>query len=157
MNTKAYTYCLKLLSKRDYSVQKITQKLIAKGLEEAELQEVLENLEKENFLNPNRYLEQRVKSLSKKGFSSDYIQQKLRYEEIEISKEEVALITKNLSIDVHNIIVKLLDKKLSEYINKKSDLTTHQLKSKAMMFLSSKGYDFYQAEDLLPTELSQQE
>lgn len=156
MNSKFYNYCISLLSKRDYSTQKITQKLCAKGLESDEIREILQKLTKENFLNPQRYLEQRIENLSKKGFSVDYIQQKLHSEEILLSKESIINTQENCNIYENTIIKDLLAKKITEYINKKSTLSSIQLKSKAMMFLSSKGYDFYQAEDLLPIELSEE-
>ncbi len=155
MDSKIYNYCLNLLSKRDYSIQKITEKLQSKLSDEVEVQAILDRLIKENFLNHGRYLEQRIETLSKKGFSLEYIQQKLHAEEIFKTKEDITEIQVSLNLDTKSIIKEILDKKLSEYINKKSTLTVIQLRSKALMFLSTKGYDYYESEDLLPTELTE--
>lgn len=155
MNSKNYNYCLNLLSKRDYSIQKITKKLTDKGIESIEIQEILDRLTLENFLNPKRYLEQRIENLSNKGFSKDYIQQKLHTEEIFVSKEDINEIQIECNINQEIIIKEILDRKISEYLNRKANLTSPQLKSKIMMFLSTKGYDYHQAEDLIPIELSE--
>lgn len=153
MNDKVYNYCLTLLSKRDYSEKKIIEKILSKGLNQAESERIIKKLKDENFLNPKRYLSDKVETLAKKGFSLQYIQQKLYQENIELSTEEIQNITTKDNIDIIETIKYLLDKKLSDYINRKSNRSEQQLISKAMMFLSSKGYDYYQAVDLLPKEL----
>lgn len=153
MNDKIYNYCINILSKRDYSEQKITEKILSKGLDEVESEEIIQKLKTENFLNPKRYLTEKTETLAKKGFSLQYIQEKLQQENIALSTEEIQDIVDSDSINIQAIIKDMLDKKLSDYINRKSNLTEQQLIAKAMMFLSSKGYDYYQAVDMLPKEL----
>lgn len=153
MNERIYKYCTDLLSKRDYSEQKIADKILSKGLDEFESQKIIQKLKDNNFLNSKRYSTDKIENLAKKGFSIQYIQEKLQEEEITFTPSEIQLILELENINILLIIKSMLDKKLSDYINRNYKLTEQQLVSKAMMFLSSKGYDYYQAVDILPKEL----
>lgn len=154
MNQQLYNYCLKLLSKRDYSEYKIREKIITRGLDKEECQIIIKKLKEEKFLNANRYINEKVQHLANKGYSLQYIQEKLHLEEISISTNEIQNVIDEAAINTASVIKTLLDRKISQYVSKKSNLTEQQLISKSLLFLSSKGYDYHQAVDLLPRELS---
>ena len=52
-----HTYALKLLSRRDYSVTKLREKLISRFGENESLQAIIERLVTRNFLNDRRFAE----------------------------------------------------------------------------------------------------
>ncbi len=57
-----------LLARRDHSKRELSQKLIRKGYSHSEIKIVLEELENEDLLNEQRFIDSFIRSRSAKGF-----------------------------------------------------------------------------------------
>ncbi len=77
MKNKIKSYAFKLLSKRDYFSSELKQKLLSKGFNEKDVEEVISNLKEEGYINDEQ-LEKRLKErYLQKGKSPAYIRKKL--------------------------------------------------------------------------------
>lgn len=77
MKNSIKSYAFKLLSKRDYFSNELKKKLLAKGFDEKDVEDVIAYLIKEGYINDSQ-LEERVKErYLQKGKSPLYIKKKL--------------------------------------------------------------------------------
>ncbi len=92
MKKSAKGYALWLLSKRDYFVDEIRDKLYRKGYSQEEIEEAIKYLIEEGYLNDEELKERYKERFLEKGKSSYYIRKKLFSKgfkgEIEISFED---------------------------------------------------------------------
>ena len=120
MHSKAYLYLIKLLSSRDYSEFKLREKLREKQYPANEIDEAIAEIKAKNYLREDNYAEARVKAFMHKGYSPDYIKQKLAQEHVYVEAEFIEDIyceNKSDSLDQIRTLVekKLRGKKISDY------------------------------------------
>ncbi|WP_457640357.1 regulatory protein RecX [Persephonella sp.] len=91
MNRKVLSYAFKLLSKKDYFKAELKDKLIRKGFDQEEVEEVIFYLEKNGYIDDIKLKERYKEILLEKGKSPLYIKKKLYSKGVnspEISYEE---------------------------------------------------------------------
>ncbi len=74
---KAKTYAFKLLSKRDYFKEELRRKLLQKGFSENEVEETIEYLEKEGYIDDEKLAKRYKEKYLEKGYSSLKLKSKL--------------------------------------------------------------------------------
>lgn len=153
-NSKAYSYLIKLLSARDYSHHKLKEKLQTKVREkkfpadeaEAALKEVMEK----GWVREEAYAEARVKGFMSKGYSPDYIRQKLAQEKMTITDDSIGEIFTEHHVSVEEQIERLVRKKMGSRTQFDYDDETRILR-----FLISKGHEFSTSKKVLKTILQE--
>lgn len=149
MNKKIFDYCIFLLSAREYSSNKLRSKLILKGFDETEIDQTITELQMKNYLNDDRYIANRTKSLinnKKKG--PLYIQSKLAQEGLKISSNQINFIAEEYGIDS----IEILKEAMSKIIKRKGwDPTNldYQQKNKLAQSLQRQGFSLDQIFDLI--------
>lgn len=149
MSKEAYNYAIFILSKRDYSIYKMREKLITRKYEEQEINETIDKLLSKNFLREDEYKRTRIKSLLVKGFSNSYILRKLEQEHISSHEDEINQVRDDQQIDKNDSLSLLVEKKLRGKLIPQEFNAKMKLKSKIMNFLASKGYDYQEAKEAL--------
>ncbi|MCO4753922.1 MAG: regulatory protein RecX [Bacteriovoracaceae bacterium] len=145
--SNAFDYCVKLLTKRDYSRFKLKQKLIQRDHSEDEVEEVIERLQKLNYLREENYARMRIKNLLLSGYSNQFIQSKLELEELFVSEQLIDTVRQDNGLVQESALDQLIDKKMrSKQIPDDADAKL-KLKNKLLSFLASKGYDFDEIQD----------
>lgn len=153
-NSKAYSYLIKLLSARDYSQHKLKEKLQTKVREkkfpadeaEAALKEVMEK----GWVREEAYAEARVKGFMSKGYSPDYIRQKLAQEKMTVTDDSIGEIFTEHHVSVEEQIERLVRKKMGSRTQFDYDDETRILR-----FLISKGHEFSTSKKVLKTILQE--
>ena len=149
MSKEAYNYAIFILSKRDYSIHKMREKLRSRKYEEQEINETIDALIAKNFLREDEYKRMRIKSLLVKGFSNSYIIRKLEQEHLSADDNEVDIIRYDQQLKKEDGLNSLIEKKLRGKVIPKDFNAKMKLKNKVMNFLASKGYDYQEAKDAL--------
>jgi regulatory protein len=139
---KPFDYAIYLLSRRDYSIYKMRQKLRTRECTPQEIDEVIERLLELNYLREDEYKRQRVKGLLYKGYANKYIIQKCQAEMLEVSEEFIDEIRLVDHIDSQEEIDRLIQKKLRNKDIPTDYESKQKLKNKVFNFLISKGYGF---------------
>ena len=75
--TKFFDFACKLLSRRDYFTEELAQKIAEKGASTEEVAEVIEKLNKFDYLNDEKTLEKYVAEIIAKGKGINYLKRKL--------------------------------------------------------------------------------
>jgi len=75
--TKFFDFACRLLARRDYFTDEIRQKIFDKGATLEEVTEVIEKLNKFNYLDDEKVLRKYVAEISAKGKGINYLKQKL--------------------------------------------------------------------------------
>ncbi len=132
--TRAYNYCLYILSKRDYSEFQLRRKLKEKGYEEF-TEEVVSKLHEHKYIQEDEYRRSRIKALIHKGYSAYYISQKLESEHLGTTKEFIEDIYQELQTSEQEQKQHLIQKKLRAL-----DPKHEKTKEKIIRFLISKGH-----------------
>ena len=125
MNTpsnKAYLYLIKLISFRDYSEHKLREKLREKKYPANEIDSAINEIKTKGYLKEELYTEARVKGFMNKGYSPNYIRQKLAQEHLTVTEEEI-------------------DRLARKKMHGKTEFD-YEGQSKILRFLLSKGHDF---------------
>ncbi len=140
MNTpsnKAYLYLIKLISFRDYSEHKLREKLREKKYPANEIDSAINEIKTKGYLKEELYTEARVKGFMNKGYSPNYIRQKLAQEHLTVTEEEIEDIFSEYHVSVEEQIDRLARKKM----HGKTEFD-YEGQSKILRFLLSKGHDF---------------
>ncbi len=137
MNNKAYSYLVKLLSARDYSEHKLREKLREKKYPPNEIDSAIDEIKAKGYLREEAYAEARVKAFMNKGYSPDYIRQKLAQEHMTVTDEAIEEIFSEYRVSVEDQIDRLVRKKMHGKTEFDFDGET-----KILRFLLSKGHDF---------------
>lgn len=137
MSKLAYSYLVKLLSSRDYSEHKLREKLREKKYPQNEIDDAINEIKSRGFLREEAYTEARIKAFMNKGYSINYIRQKMAQERLEISTETIQDIFNEYRVSEDEQIERLARKK----IGRKTDLDFDQ-QGKVLRYLISKGHDF---------------
>ncbi len=143
-SNKAYMYLVKLISARDYSEHKLREKLKEKKYPQDEIEKSLSELKAKGYLREELYTEARIKGFMHKGYSPDYIRQKLAQEHLSVTTEEIDLIFSEYRISVEDQIERLAKKKMA----KKTEFDFAG-ESKILRYLLSKGHDFSKSKTII--------
>ncbi len=111
-SNSAYTYALRLLTKRDYSRAKLREKLLQRDYEASEVEETLDELIEKNYLREDYYAEARVKGFMHKGYSPSMIQYRLSEEGCQVTIEFIEHIYSEYRLSSDDQIAELIDKKI---------------------------------------------
>jgi len=137
MSTKAYMYLVKILSVRDYSEYKLREKLRERNYPTDEIESAINDIKAKGYLREEAYAEARVKISMQKGYSPDYIRQKLALENIPVTDEEINTVFAEYRTTAEEQIERLVRKKMAG----KTEFN-YEGESKILRYLISKGHDF---------------
>lgn len=118
---KARSYLLWILARRDYSPEQIYKKLAERKLPRQEAEDILQRLEDEGLYNPQSYLQQRVRSLSKKNYGKMGIFQKLKEQRMDVKLSELENILMEENIDQELLRNQFLDKAFTRLVQQSED------------------------------------
>lgn len=145
---KAYLYLIKLLSARDYSEHKLKEKLQekirAKRFDTAEATSALNLVKEQGYLREEAYAEARVKGFMSKGYSPNFIRQKLSQEHLTVTDESIGEIFSECRISKEDQIERLARKKMGV-----KTVFDFDDESRILRFLISKGHDFSSSKKVL--------
>ena len=145
-SNKAYMYLVKLISSRDYSEHKLREKLKTRKFPANEIEDSINEIKNKGYLRENIYTESRVKAFMHKGYSPEYIRQKLALEHLTISTTEIEEVFIEHQTSQTDQIERLVRKKLQG----KSDID-YDGENKILRFLISKGHDYSISKKILKT------
>ncbi len=143
MNKECYQKAIKLLTKKEYSRPKLKAKLISIGFDEDEAVIAISKLYDLGLLKEDWYIESKIKSLMRKGYSKSHIQQRLSYEELNIPLSKIDEIFAQNDVEEASAITQILTKKGHKYqtIWNEVDYNERQkIKTKLVRSIISKGY-----------------
>lgn len=141
---KAYIYLVKIISARDYSEHKLREKLREKKYPADEIDSAINEIKSKGYLREDLYAEARVKAFMHKGYSPDYIRQKLSQEHLSITDEEIEAIFAEYRTSPEEQIERLVRKKM----HGKTEFD-YAGESKILRYLISKGHDFGTAKKIM--------
>ncbi len=145
-----YDRAIKLLSKQDYSEFKLKEKLENLGLDSNEISKAIKKLKDQNLLNEERLKKNLIKKLIYKGFSPEFIQNKLELDGMPVEIEEISSIYDEESINRKDQIKILIYKKLPRGIKSfENENEKRNALNKVMNFILSKGHDYEEALEYL--------
>jgi regulatory protein len=141
-NKLAYNYSIRILSRKDYSIYKMQQKLKGRGHSKEVIDETVDKLVEQNYIRENEYKRIRIKTLLVKQYSNSYIIQKCAQEMLDITKDDIDIIRTEYSIHDNDTIKYLIEKKL-----RYKEIPTEwepkmKLKNRIMNYLKTKGYSY---------------
>lgn len=137
-STSAYTYALRLLTKRDYSRAKLRDKLLQRDYEPSEVDETLDELIEKNYLREDYYAEARVKGFMHKGYSPSMIQYRLSEEGCVVTQEFIDKIYEEYRLTSDDQIAELIDKKVRRLSDTSS--LSYEAKQKIVASVARKGH-----------------
>lgn len=141
---KAYSYLVKILSFQDFSEHKLRKKLQGRNFSTEEIEEAITEVKSKNFLREDNYIEARIKAFMNKGYSPEYIQQKLSQEHLQVSEEIIQAVFNEYSLTTDEQIRRLATKKM-----RNDHVPDHDDQNKILRYLLSKGHDYSQSKKIL--------
>ncbi len=145
-NHPAYKYCIRILSRKDYSRAKIKQKLIDRDHEDV-ADELIQLLVEKRYLREDYYVEGRIKGMMKKNYSPSYIILKLREEGVEVNMSLIEEVFEEWGFDTYTQIEDLIRKKSILHDWSSEDIKIPQNKVKLSRFVQSKGHKWEELKD----------
>tara|TARA_R110002049_G_scaffold300514_2_gene491441 strand:- start:537 stop:1016 length:480 start_codon:yes stop_codon:yes gene_type:complete len=143
MNKECYQKAIKLLSKKEYSRPKLKAKLMSVGYTEDDSVEAISKLYDLGLLKEDWYIESKIKSLMRKGYSKNHIQQRLSQEELEVSLSLIDEIFSQNDMQEQGAIEQILVKKGQRYQASWPSFEydeRQKIKTKLIRAIISKGY-----------------
>jgi regulatory protein len=123
MKTNALQTSVKLLSKKAYSISKLKASLKKKSFTDEEINSAIEKLEQKNYINDQRYTENRAVCLLRKNYGDIYILSKLETEGLTITSEDLLLLRQEYEIEESIVLKQAIEDKTRR-------LTSDELKRK---------------------------
>ncbi len=139
MSQQAYNYLIRLLSGRDYSEHKLREKLKLKKYPANEIDAAINEVKTKGYLREEAYSEARIKAFMNKGYSVNFIKQKLSQEKVQVSNDQITEVFDEYQESELDQIKKLLAKKLKNISQDKEE--AFKEKQKAARFALSKGHN----------------
>jgi len=136
-SNKAYMYLVKILSARDYSEHKLREKLRERKFPTDEAEKAINEIKAKGYLKEDIYAEARVKAFMHKGYSPNYIRQKLAQEHLTLTDEEITNVFVEYRTTPEEQIERLVRKKMQG-----KTVFDYESENKILRFLISKGHDF---------------
>ncbi len=137
---RAYSYTIRILSKRDYSIHKLSQKLKERGFDQVTIDTVIDELVVKKFVNEENYAESKIKGWMQKGHSQDLISQKLELENIYVDDIFIQSVFDEYKISEDSQLKQLVEKKCRSI--KSKEMLDFNFKKKLIRYLMSKGHSF---------------
>lgn len=150
MNSKAYIYLVKILTLRDYSEHQLREKLKVKKYSIDEIDSALNEIRNKGYLREDLYASARIKIFMEKGYSPEYISQKMAQENINVTNETIDAVFTEYQFSPENQIERLVRKK----IQGKTDFD-FKSESKILRYLISKGHDFSTSKKIMANIISE--
>lgn len=150
-STKAFMYLVKIISARDYSEHKLREKLREKKYSNEEAEDAINEIKAKGYLKEDLYTEARVKAFMHKGYSPNYIRQKLSQEHLTVTNEAIEEIFCEYRTSTDDQIDRLVRKK----IGRKTEIDFDG-ESKILRFLISKGHDFSQSKKVMKAIIAEE-
>jgi regulatory protein len=149
----AYQHAIYLLSRQDYSIHKMREKLRLKEFEDEEINTTIDKLLEQNYLREEEYARMRTKMLLTKGYSNTYVIQKLNSEKLSTTTDDINTLREEQGFLIDDEVKKLIEKKLRNKEIPEAYEEKLKLKNKVLRFLISKGHSFHTASSQLNTYL----
>ena len=149
-SNKAYLYLVKIISSRDYSEHKLREKLRERNHPADEIDTAINEIKARGFLREEVYAEARVKSFMEKGFSPDYIRQRLTEEHLTVTDEEIEAVFTEYHLTPKDQIDRLIRKKFQG----KTEFDYAE-ENKILRNLLSKGHDFGDSKKIMKSIISE--
>ncbi len=137
----AYSYALNLLSRRDYSKVKLSQKLLNKGFESSLVDKIINHIVSSGIYQEQNYISAKIRSLIRKNFSIRAIGQQLENENIHLSSSEIVTVFEELGISSSDQIKSIIEKKVRIKKMNLAKLSPKE-KNKIIAALVTKGHSF---------------
>jgi len=149
---KSYLCAIKLLTKKDYSEYKLSQKLLLRGFSPEDINATIDQLKIKNLLREDDYCELKIKGMMQRNYSPEYILASLSREKINISKEQIEKIFWDHKVTSKIQIKKIFEKKLR-------NLTSISQKdiNRALNRALSKGHSLALAKECIATYTTESE
>lgn len=142
-NKLCYLLAIKLLTKKDYSIHKLKTKLLSKEFQTEEVDEVIELLIEKKFLKENLFIEGRIISMMKRGYSPAYIQKKLNDEKCYPDLHVINEIYLSHGQSEDNQVRDLIEKRWrSAQLDELDEARLKKEKDKLTRFVISKGFEY---------------
>lgn len=153
---KAYSYAIKLLTGRDYSKVKLAQKMRERDFSNESIRLVIEELERQNFIREDLYIEARIKGFMFKRCSPQYIAQKMAQESLSVDLELIEKIFSEYGQSTELQISELIRKKIpSRIAENQTREEKDKIRNRVLRYLLNKGHSFSQSQKLLDSYLKQ--
>ncbi len=136
---KAYFYAIRLLTKQNYSVFKMREKLKSQKFDELSINKVIEVITDKGFLQEDEYIRSRVKTFMNKGFSPEAILYKLNEEHLNTSLDTVNNVFHEYQTCPTTQIRAILDKRIRTKTN--NEIVDFNFRKKLLRYVISKGHD----------------
>jgi len=147
--SRAYSYLIKILSMRDYSEHKLREKLREKKFPPEDCEAAINEIKSRGYLREDSYTEARIKGFMNKGYSINYVRQKLAQEQLSVTDEQIEEVFREHQITEESQIERLAQKK----IGTKSELDFDQ-QSKILRYLMTKGHNYSESKKILKNLIS---
>ncbi len=128
---------LQLLKRRDYHSSQIRHKLIQKGHGPECVEDCINHLHQHNLICDSLHIENQVGHLLEKGYSAEYICQKLGVKKIQVSQDNINQISLRYDITPHDQI----DRLISNFLRKQGPIDCDRDLARLSSLLLSRGHD----------------
>jgi regulatory protein len=136
MKINALQTSVKLLSKKAYSTSKLKASLKKKLFPDDEIEDAISKLQQKNYINDQRYTEDRVICLIRKNYGDIYIYSKLETEELSISESELMSLRQEYKLEENFVLKQVIEDKMRQL---KSEDIDRKL-PKIIRYLVSRGF-----------------
>lgn len=143
-SNKAYLTLIRLLSSRDYSEYKLREKLRDRKYTPEEIDTAINLVKEKNYLREEIYAEARAKAFMSKGYSQNFIKQKLGQEHVKVESEFISEIYEENRQTEDEQIEYLIQKKLRNKF-----IEDYEQEVKIIRFVLSKGHNMGQVKNLI--------
>ena len=151
-SSRAYSYLIKILSARDYSEHRLREKMREKKYPANEIEEAINEIKTRGYLREDSYTEARIKAFMHKGYSPNYIQQKLAQEHLTVT---ISLIDEVFA-EYHESVDAQIERLVRKKMHGKTEFDYDGM-SKILRYLISKGHDYGAAKKSLQQILKNEE
>lgn len=156
LSKKCLSYCLRIVSMRDYSEFKLKEKLRERGYPAEIVTNSIEEMKKFGYMKEENYRQAKIKMRFRQGKSSRLIIEELKQEKITVTNLHIeeALSDLNLSEDV--ILKTIIHKKIKNAELKNLDYESKiKLERKLMSTLIRHGYEFTKIKKMLNSVINE--
>lgn len=140
--TRARSYLLWLLSRRDYPRRTLEEKLKKYGVAPEEGKLLLQELIDKGWYDEGTFKKLRTRQLIRRGFGSSYVKAKMGQEKLPVSKEEIETAYSELGTNSDEKLQEMMEKHYRRY--RLRDLDKREVDQRVIQALMRKGYPFDQ-------------
>jgi regulatory protein len=133
MNNKILQSAIQYLSRREHSTLELIRKLEQKGYQRNEIDEVIKQLQQNNYLSDERFAESVLRNRVSKGYGKRFIEQELKLKGVDES--EIYALMKNQQIDWYVQAELAYNKRFANVA-----IVDVKDKAKRVRFLQSRGF-----------------